>query len=149
MEIKSRRIQEIEIVGYEDRHNLTIEGRIGVFITGNTIKIMSFNELNKDNNESLSYSVDNKIIDIVFDKETSIDFIKVIASNIRNVLSVDNNVAITIARLKTSSEDFKKYIQNEIGHGHLSDDLYVLDLGTGIFITNKIDINITNLEEPK
>lgn len=125
-----KNIPTITIGGYT-YPNLTLEGKLSVSSNDNIISMKSN---------------DNKYINIIFSKTTPSDYVTEIGEHIASVLADDGRADITISRLKDASEDFLKYIKNEISHARPSNDLYVLDVGTGIFITNRIDIGYDGID---
>lgn len=125
MENTKKNIQTITLGGY-NYPSLTLEGKLEISAKDNIIRIKSDK---------------SKYIEIIFSNTTPSDYVLEIEKHISSTLACDGRVDIRVASLKEAPEDFLKYIQNEISNGHPSSDLYVLDLGTGIFITNKIDVS--------
>lgn len=139
MESTSRQIQKVTIVSHVDGRDSTLEGRIGIFVVNNNITIIALNTTDDESENKSNYVFkDDAIMHFYFHKDTSPAFIKNIARDMRNVLHGDNELNAVITKLKTASESFKTYVKNEIGNGKLSDDLYVLDFGTGVYILNEV-----------
>ena len=124
MDNKEKSIPTITLGGY-NYPNVTLEGELSVSSNNNIVNIKS----------------NNKYLNIIFSKTTPSEYVSEIGEHISSVLASDGRVDIMIANLKEAPKDFLEYIQKEIYHCRPSNELYVLDVGTGIFITNKIDVS--------
>lgn len=77
---------------------------------------------------------------IEFDDNTSSKWIKGIADCIESVVASDEEAYLVIEQLSKASNDFITYVRDEIGNAHLDDNLFVLDVGTGIYVTSHVEI---------
>lgn len=77
---------------------------------------------------------------IEFDDNTSSEWIKGIADCIESVVASDEEAYLVIEQLSKASNDFITYVRDEIGNAHLDDNLFVLDVGTGIYVTSHVEI---------